>query len=309
MRKVAENILGAVFLAVRRIGKSVKNDLTKDIHDGRQWITENVPRTTKIAVEKWLGFWYALFLTAVFGLIGTGIVESARWSSGVPLIADTVPGIITYAGIFGFLLTLNAGLVMFGVLTVTAARMLLWLRNSVKNIWKCHTPPYEGVASESRVPLQPISKEDRSKARDNALSFGLWGSIWFMLTTSILLFLEQNYSNLLYGATSNPQLESAGKVLDTAFWVVDLESLFIMFVPSTTQTEIVLFILILVIPGIWFVFASRNLLFVTETGVRKQIKEVQDANQIGWTALGLAGALTYFTLTAVIAAYRLLSGV
>jgi hypothetical protein len=78
---------------------------------------------------------------------------------------------------------------MFGILTVTAIRALLWFRNTILNVWEQHTPPYVSEDEESKNSFQVTSKEGRNTAKEKALSFGMWGSCWFMGITSILLYL------------------------------------------------------------------------------------------------------------------------
>lgn len=315
MRKVAKNILTtalsvpAIALSrVRYMGHDLVSSFATDIRDGRAWFSENVPQAALLVIEKWLGLWYALLVAALLGMAGRGTVQFARWSGSITLLAETIPRAITWVGVFGILATLNAGLVMFGVLTVTAIRLLLWLRNTILNMWKQHTPPYVNEDEESENPFRVTSDEERNTAREKALSFGIWGSCWFMGITSALLYLEQHYEKQLYGATSNPQLGSIAEILNTAFWVIDVENLILTLAPSTTQTEIILFLLMVVVPGIWFVFSARNLLFVTEAGVREQLRKVRAEGLFQRTTLYLVVAFFYFTVTAIFAAARMLSG-
>jgi hypothetical protein len=90
--------------------------------------------------------------------------------------------------------------------------------------------------------------------------------------------------------------------------VIDIESLILALAPSTTQTETILFLLVVVVPGLWFVFSARNLLFFVEAGVREQLQKVREEGLVQRTTLYLVVSLFYFTVTATLAVSQMFSG-
>lgn len=308
MSKRGRTMLGGARSIAGRVKDRIVRDLVLDARDGKQWAADRIPRGIALVVEKWVGFWYAFLFTVVIGWGGLFLVEVARWASDVPAVINTAPRLVEYAGSFGLITVLLAGIGMFGVIVVSVARVLLWVRDASKNYWNQHTPRHLNSDTASDTPPWPPTEEEKDRARAKFRKFVLYGSLLFLIITPTLLWLEVNYPNELHAIIANPGLSSFADVVDAAIWVINIEALFATISTSVSQIWIVYFILVFVIPGIFLAIATRNLLFLAEGFVRNEIEEVAEGSLLSWTGLKLTVLFAFFSLWSAAILYQVLLG-
>lgn len=296
--------LDRVRSTVRRLKERAVEDITLDIRDGKQWAADNIPRGIAHVVEKWIGFWLAFLFISVFGWAGLVIVEAARRASDILLFADTVPWAVSHIGSIGILAVFLAGIWLLGVVVVSAVRVLFWLRAVWKNFWNKYTPRFTDSDVESDAPKWPPSDDEKDEAQSKMWTFVGRGSLTFMGIMIVLLGLEMNYPDRLHATASSPKLSLVSEVLNAALWVVNIEGLFEAVAANVPQAWAVYAIVLFVPPGISFVVAARNLLFLTESFVRDDIETVGEKGVLSLTGLKLAGYFVAFSLWAIAILYQ-----
>ncbi|WP_416839116.1 hypothetical protein [Haloferax sp. DFSO52] len=300
--------LDTIVSVVVRLKRRIVRDLTLDLRDGSEWAKDNVSRGLAFLIEKWIGFWLTMILLSIVGAFGGSIVDVARWATDVPVIVDWVPWSITLVAVFGILTVFTTGIILFGVIAVSAVRLLFWIRDRFQSFWNRHTPPFEQNEAESVTHEWPRSTHDVSKSMEKVKSFTFLGSICFMLVTSALVAIEVTYRESFYATLSTPALSPISETLNPTLWIINVSGLMSIIAPYVTQTQVVLLILLIGIPGILLTIVARNLLFIIERAVRKSIETVRQEGIVGWAGLKLVSVLVIVTTTAFNAGLVLLTG-
>lgn len=289
----------------------IVRDPILDARDLTQWGKERIPAGLALFLEKWISFWSAIVLVTGVGLVGTGLVEAARWATETEKLANTIPWIIVNVGILGVLIVLIAGLGFVGILLVSTVRLARWTWDLLVWFWNRHTPRYSDPSEErdpAALPWPPSTEEFRS-AREKSWRFSAQGALWFIVAVSSLLYLEMRYPEVLYGAFGTLYLLPITDVVNANFWLIDIGRLLVMIAPNDSQIQLTLFVVIFVIPGIWFVFAARNLVFVLEAYSRTRIERVRENGVISSTSLHLLVLFIFLTGVGGSAGYTLIMAV
>lgn len=305
MRDLATRPLNAAKSLTHRVRKRTVHEVTTDLRDAGHWGSDIGRRGTVLAIEKWLGFWYAFLLAMGLGFAGQTLLTSAQWAANVPALASTVPGLITQFGLFGFLVVLLSGLLLFGIVVVSAVRLLLGARESVSQYWDRQTPPFFSSSSDTVPRPWPPTADEINKARSKALTFGFWGSILFMATTIVLLLLEMHRPTQLRDTATNTQLWSIANIVEPGVWIVDVEGLLQTVMPGASQLQVIYLILLIGVPSILFFISARNLLFATEAFARVKIEKATQGSQLNKHQLWLVVQLLTFSIMAGNLLYQL----
>lgn len=291
------------FGRIRSVGQRLKewavSGITQDVRDGKQWAADSIPYGIARVVEKWIGFWLAFLLVSFLGWGGLVLIEAARGASDIMLLANTVPRAILFIGSIGILVVFLTGIWLLAIVVVSAVRVLFWLRTVWKNYWNKHTPRFTDSDAETNTPEWPPSDDEEDEAQSKVGQFALNGGLAFMGLMMILLQLEMNYPDRLHATVSSPELSLVSDVVNAALWVVNIEGLFETISANVSQAWVVYAILIFGLPGIFFVVAGRNLLFLTESFVGNHIETVAEKGVLNWTGLKLAGYFFAFSLWAL----------
>lgn len=289
-----KNGWGEITTLPRRVIQRIGRDIRHDVRKAKQKGSETIPSAILFAVEKWLGFWAAVIVTAlVIGGLGMGLVYVAEWASTVSMLTSNASWAIGQIGALGLLTVLTWGVIIFAIVLVSGFRLALWSKSTFMGLWNQHTPPF----TENRTREEPSpwhsTDEDLKTAWEEMTDFLGWGSIIFIIILFVLFLAENIAQKTLNDFLSSSYLTAIGNSLDVAFWVVNFDGLLEAVAPNVSQPQLVLFVLFFVIPGAVMAIGARNLLYITEVHVREHIEIMRDDGLIGWSTFYLVSLFLY----------------
>lgn len=275
-------IIGTILAALRRVIHCIVYDFSADIRDGISWISDKGPKVTALLIERWLGFCYAFTVVLIVGMVGYPSIELARWMSNQPLLADSVPWFILFILTIGFFVSLLWGIMFSALVIVSGVRVLFWVRRKWKNYWRKNTPPYTESETGFNTRKWPPSDDELGIARKKSWEYFKKGAFWFPVLTTTLLLVELRFSEQLYTVIEQQNLTSAGEFLNATVWLIDVGGLFKMPGFPLSPVQVVTILMIFGLPGVFMALSIRNLLFVTEAGVRDSIEKASSGSSFGW---------------------------
>lgn len=308
MSKPGRSIRISLYRAGKWLRWWVIDDTRERLRGQREKARDWIPKVTALFIERWLGLWFSLLIVSVLGLLSREMYRALMWKRQASILAETVPQLFQVVSVFGLFFTLGSGLLMLGILIVVALRLLRWLRDSILSQWGRRTAPFESNFDTDDWLLEPASASSIQEAEDRAKDQILWGLALLLTVVSALLILEQEQPNLLDSILSDQYITYIGKIIDTAVLGIDVGSLLWMAAPGMTQADLVLIAIIMGIPGIPFLLASRNVLYLVEMWIRKMLIHVRDAGLRTGSAIFVGAATTYFVLTTIVAILQILAG-
>lgn len=288
---IARGIM-SVRLALVRVVKRIVSDIYLDFRDFKRWGEKTARQGGILVVEKWLGLWYAFILSFVIGLIGFVLTEVAKWATNTPILVNDFPYLVLLIAVASFFFVLLYGLILSGVVVASVIRLLLWMRNVLKTYWYIYTPPYDMPKTKSNTQPWPLSKEDKKQAKKVTWELAKKGTFCFLIIMVALLWIEQNYSTQLYAIIES--MSQAANFVDLTFWVIDIDALFEAVSVSPTALQVIGFIFMFVLPGIFFVLSARNLLFICESFARETIEKAISGNMFGRDRLWFSVQVLFF---------------
>ncbi len=278
----------------RRMGQRIVRDIQHDILGAKQKGADVIPSAVILFVEKWLGFWVAVILSAfIVGSVGMGLVYIAEVASTVSVLSSSVPWFIGRMWVLGLLTTLTWGVMLFSLLLVSGVRLVLWSHHVYKNIWIQHTPPFSAVSPDDDPVPWPPSEHELDAAKDRMWDFFGKGGIAFLAILFLLLLAESLDPKTLNRLLSSSSLTAIGNSLDLGFGIVDFNSLLGSVAPNATQPQLVFFSLVFVLPGAVMSIGARNFLFLTESYIRDHIETVRNGNLLGRSTATLIALMLY----------------
>lgn len=289
MKGVAGALLGIIGSSFRRLGRRMVGDVLVDVHSGISWITEVGPKTISWITEKWLGFWYAFFLTFIVGLGGLGLVESAKSIVNHSLVPDSVFWLLAIIVVVGYGVVLLWGMMFFALMAVSIVRVLFWARDIWKRFWRMNTPPFPEYEKGEDSQQWPPSDDRVSKARKKSWESFKIGAFWFPVFTAIILVIYWVSSESLDAVAGDMDLSFLAEIVTATVWFVDVGSLLELIGLSTLSLEVIAILVVMAVPTIYMAISTRNLLFATEAYIRSRIAKSSEGSRFGWRRLLLAG--------------------
>lgn len=264
---------------LRRAIQRLVQDFKHDIHGAKRKGMDLIPYAVVLLIEKWLGFWTTLIgLTFTVGALGMGLVYVAEMGSTIPTLSNSVPWLLGHLWTVGILVILTYGVVLFSLLLVSAARLILWIRDTYLRIWNRDTPPFTPNGSKKESPEWPPSDQQRQEAWNHARDYLGSGAVVFVLIVSALLLAESIAQETVNELLSSRFLTIIGNSLDVGIGFLDFNGALGTAAPNANQPELVLFILFFVIPAAIMAIGTRNLLYLVEGQVRVEIEKVREGN-------------------------------
>lgn len=264
---------------LRRAIQRIVRDFKHDIQGAKRKGIDIIPSAFILLVEKWLGFWTTLIgLTFTVGALGMGLVYVAEMGSTIPPISNSVPWLLGHLWAVGLLIVLTYGVVLFSLLLVSAARLILWIRDTYLHIWNRDTPPFTPDGSKKETPEWPPSDQQRQEAWNHARDYLGNGAILFVSIVFVLLLAERIAQETVNELLSSPFLTIIGNSLDVGIGFLDFNGALGTAAPNARQPELALFVLFFVIPAAVMAIGTRNLLYLIEGQVRVEIEKVREGN-------------------------------
>jgi hypothetical protein len=278
----------------QRAAQRIVRDLQHDIQGAKRKGSDIFPSALTLFVEKWLGFWISLIgLTITVGFLGIGLIYAAEIGSTIPALSSTIPWFLGHIWTVGLLVTLTYGVILLSLLLVSAARLVLWCRDTYLKYWNRDTPPFTADTSEKKSARWPPTNQQRQKARNLARDYIGNGAVLFVSILFVLVLLEQIATETLNRLLSSRLLTVIGDSIDVGIGVLDFESVLRAAAPNASQPQLILFILFFVLPAGLMAIGTRNLLYLIEGRVRTHIENVREGNFLSWSALILVSMFLY----------------
>ena len=278
----------------QRVAQRVFQDLQHDIQGAKRKGSDIFPLALTLFVERWLGFWVTLIgLTFTVGFLGIGLIYAAEIGSTIPALSSTISWFLGHLWTVGLLVTLTYGVILLSLLLVSAARLVLWCRNTYLKYWNRDTPPFTAGTSEKKSEEWPPTNQQQQKAWDHAKDYIGNGAVLFVFVLTVLLLLEQVATETLNKLLSSRLLTVIGDSIDVGIGVLDFEGVIGMAAPNASQPQLILFLLFFALPAGLMTIGTRNLLYLVEGHVRTHIENVRDGNFLSWSTLVLISMFLY----------------